>query len=282
MSASFIDYVKSGSLYFLPHHAVSRLVFKLTRIKSPLVPKAITLFSKAFQVNLADAMKPDPASYHTFNEFFTRELKAGLRPISNAKLCSPVDGTISQYGKVIDGQIVQAKGVTYSLNQLLGGNQTCTDQFANGHFMTIYLSPKDYHRIHMPCAGKLLEQVHIPGRLFSVAKHTVNTIKGIFARNERVVALFNTEYGPMAMVLVGAINVAAIETVWAGLITPPKGKDISTTYYESEDLHLEKGDEMGRFNMGSTVILVFAEGAPDFMPSLTPDQGLIMGEALSQ
>ena len=223
MSASITDYLKSGSLYFLPHHAVSRVVFKLTRVKSPFLPKAITLFSNAFGINLDEALNSDPKSYDTFNKFFTRELKPGSRPIADSKITSPVDGTISQFGKVIDGEIVQAKGVNYSLNQLLGGDFERTKKFTNGQFITIYLSPKDYHRIHMPCAGKLLEQTHIPGRLFSVAKHTVNTIKGIFARNERVVAIFETEYGPMAMVLVGAINVAAIETVWDGLITPPKG-----------------------------------------------------------
>ncbi len=281
MSASFTDYLKSGSLYFLPHHAVSRVVFKLTRIKSPFVPKAITLFSNAFGINLEEALNPDPKSYDTFNKFFTRELKAGSRPIADSKITSPVDGTISQFGKVIGGEIVQAKGVSYSLNQLLGGDFERTKKFANGQFITIYLSPKDYHRIHMPCSGKLLEQTHIPGRLFSVANHTVNTIKGIFARNERVVAMFETEYGPMAMVLVGAINVAAIETVWDGLITPPKGKTISDKSFRAEDISLDKGEEMGRFNMGSTVILVFAEGAPNLSSSLMEDQGLRLGEALS-
>ncbi len=281
MSASLTDYLKSGSLYFLPHHAVSRVVFKLTRIESPLVPKAITIFSKAFGVDLEQAINPDPTSYKTFNEFFTRELKARARPIADSKITSPVDGTISQLGRVIDGKIVQAKGVNYSLNQLLGGNASRTKQFANGQFITIYLSPKDYHRIHMPCSGKLLEQTHIPGRLFSVAKHTVNTIKGIFARNERIVALFETEYGPMAMVLVGAINVAAIETVWDGLITPPKGKIITDKDYSDQDINLNKGEEMGRFNMGSTVILVFADGAPALSGDLIADQGLKLGEALS-
>ncbi len=282
MSASITDYLKSGSLYFLPHHAVSRVIFKLTRIESPIVPRAITLFSNAFGVNLDEALNPDPTSYKTFNDFFTRELKAGSRPIAGSEITSPVDGTISQFGKIVDGKIVQAKGVNYSLNQLLGGNANRTKQFANGQFITIYLSPKDYHRIHMPCSGKLLEQTHIPGRLFSVAKHTVNTIKGIFARNERVVAMFDTEeYGPMAMVLVGAINVAAIETVWDGLITPPKGKSITDKDFSDEDINLAKGEEMGRFNMGSTVIVVFADGAPELSDRLKEDQGLRLGEALS-
>lgn len=280
MSASFLDYLKSGSLYFLPHHAVSRVVYKLTRVKSSLVPKAITSFSKMFGVNLEDAINPDPHSYSTFNEFFTRQLKPELRPLASSKIVSPVDGTISQFGSIVDSSLVQAKGVTYTLDSLLG-NKERTKFYEDGQFITIYLSPKDYHRIHMPCSGKLVEQTHIPGRLFSVAKHTVNTIKGIFARNERVIATFDTEYGQMAMILVGAINVAAIETVWAGLITPPKGEAMTSKNFRAKDISLEKGVEMGRFNMGSTVILLFANGAPELSNSLSVDQTLKMGEALS-
>ena len=280
MSASITDYIKSGSLYFLPHHAVSRLVFKLTRLESKFVPKSITLFSKAFGVNLNDAIHPDPSHYKTFNEFFTRQIKPELRPIASSKLVSPVDGTISQFGQIVNTSLVQAKGVTYTLDALLGGDKESSKLYENGQFITIYLSPKDYHRIHMPCSGKLIAQTHIPGRLFSVAKHTVNTIKGIFARNERVVANFETEYGPMAMVLVGAINVAAIETVWAGLITPPKGKSLTTKNYKEKEISLDKGEEMGRFNMGSTVILLFAEGAPA-LQGLSINQSVMMGEAFS-
>jgi phosphatidylserine decarboxylase len=281
MSASFLDYLKSGSLYFLPHHAVSRSVFKLTRMKSNFVPKAIELFSKAFDVNIEEAINSDPKSYHTFNDFFTRALKPELRPIASNKLISPVDGTISQFGKIENGLLLQAKGISYTLDSLVGGNKERANRYQNGQFITIYLSPRDYHRIHMPCSGRLTEQTHIPGRLFSVAKHTVNTIKGIFARNERVIASFDTDYGPMAMILVGAINVAAIETVWAGLITPPKGESITSKNYRAKDISLEKGEEMGRFNMGSTVILLFADGAPELGKNLKVDQSLKMGEALS-
>jgi phosphatidylserine decarboxylase len=280
MSASLTDYLKSGSLYFLPHHAISRIVYKLTRIESKFVPKTIEIFSKAFGVNLSDAIHPEPSHYKTFNEFFTRKLRPELRPLGAAQLVSPVDGTISQFGAIKDTSLVQAKGVTYSLAALLGGNEEQAKRYENGEFITIYLSPKDYHRIHMPCTGKLIEQVHVPGRLFSVAKHTVNTIKGIFARNERVVATFDTEYGPMAMVLVGAINVAAIETVWSGLVTPPKGKSITTKSYKDQIIELTKGAEMGRFNMGSTVILVFTKDAPK-LAGLKADQSLVMGEPLS-
>lgn len=281
MNASLTDYLKSGALYALPHHLISRTVFKLTRIKSPLVPRAIELFSNAFNVDLNEAVNPDPKSYTTFNEFFTRELKEGLRPLSDAKIVSPVDGTISQLGDIKNGLILQAKGIDYSLEKLLGGNSTRSAKYDNGQFITIYLSPRDYHRIHMPCSGTLVEQTHVPGRLFSVAKHTVNTVKGIFARNERVVASFDTEHGPMAMVLVGAINVAAIETVWHGLITPPKGETVTSKNYTHKDISIEKGKEMGRFNMGSTVILVFENGAPKLSETLKVDQALRLGEALS-
>ena len=280
MSASLLDYLKSGSLYFLPHHAVSRIVYKLTRIESKLVPSAITRFSKLFSVNLEEAVNPDPKSYKTFNEFFTRALKNGLRPISPSSITSPVDGTISQFGNIVDSSLIQAKGITYTLDSLLG-NRERSKHYENGQFITIYLSPRDYHRIHMPCTGKLVEQTHIPGRLFSVAKHTVNTVKGIFARNERVIASFETEYGTMAMVLVGAINVAAIETVWAGLITPPKGETITSKNYRNKEIELKKGEEMGRFNMGSTVILLFSKNTPKLSSNLQINQSLKMGEALS-
>ena len=281
MKASITDYIKSGALYALPHHLISRSVFKLTRIKSPLVPKAIHIFSNAFNVNLDEAINPNPKSYTTFNEFFTRELKPELRPLADSQIVSPVDGTISQYGDINDGLLIQAKGIHYSLDKLLGNNLARSDNYKNGQFITVYLSPRDYHRIHMPCDGTLKEQTHIPGRLFSVAKHTVNTVKGIFARNERVVASFDTEHGSMAMVLVGAINVAAIETVWHGLITPPKGETITSKNYSDKEITIEKGKEMGRFNMGSTVILVFKDGAPKLKDSLKVDQTLRLGEALS-
>jgi len=281
MAASFVDYLKSGALYILPQHAISRIVFKLTRIQSPLVPKAIKLFCKAFDVKLEEAINPDPNSYRTFNEFFTRALKPELRPIAKTKLVSPVDGTISQFGQIVNGSLLQAKGIHYSLEALLGGNPERAKRYQNGHFITIYLSPRDYHRIHMPCAGKLTEQTHVPGRLFSVAKHTVNTIKGIFARNERVIASFDSDFGSMAVILVGAINVAAIETVWAGLITPPRGETITSKIYRDKNIQLAKGEEMGRFNMGSTVILLLPEGAPTFKESLQVDQPIKMGQALS-
>ena len=281
MLASLTDYIKSWSLYPLPHHLISRLIYKLTRIESSYVPQAIVKFSKVFSVELQQAVNPDPASYKTFNEFFTRPIKPELRPIANSDLVSPVDGCISQIGSIEQGEIFQAKGHRYTAQALLGGNEVVASQFNQGQFATIYLSPKDYHRIHMPCAGTLKQQIHIPGRLFSVAPHTARTVPNLFARNERVVALFDTEYGKMAMVLVGAINVAAIETVWDGLITPPKGKKLSSKEYDKQQISLEKGEEMGRFNMGSTVILLFTKDAPKFSQKMDAGLPLIMGQAIS-
>lgn len=250
------DYLKAWSLYPLPHHAISRLVYRLTRIESQWTQPAIRQFIKVFKVNMSEAEQVDPHAYKTFNAFFTRSLKPELRPIASGArvLASPVDGKISQVEAICSGRIFQAKGFDYSVLELLGGDAVRAAPFLNGQFTTIYLSPRDYHRIHMPLAGQLIEQVYIPGRLFSVAGHTVRTIPRLFARNERVVAIFETELGKMALVLVGAINVAAIETVWAGLITPPNHSAVRVEHYSS--VNLAKGAEMGRFNMGSTVIVL--------------------------
>ena len=281
MRASLIDYIKSWPLYALPHHAISRVVYKLTRVESVYVPKVIVKFSKVFGVDLQQAVNPDPKSYKTFNAFFTRPIKPVLRPIATTKLVSPVDGCISQIGLIKQGKIFQAKGHDYTAKMLLGGDKEHADKFDQGWFATIYLSPKDYHRIHMPCVGTLTQQIHVPGRLFSVAPHTARTVPNLFARNERVVAFFDTPYGEMAMVLVGAINVAAIETVWDGLITPPKGKKLSTKKYSKAQVILKKGEEMGRFNMGSTVILLFTKDAPQFSKQMIAELPLIMGQAMS-
>lgn len=278
-----LDYLKSWPLYVLPHHALSRVVYRLTRVKCPrLVPPAIRLFSKVFKVNLAEAEISNPEQYQTFNAFFTRSLKAGVRPIQGGEkvVVSPVDGAISQVGKIQDGRIFQAKGHEYSALELLGGDAEWAKPFLNGQFMTIYLSPRDYHRIHMPVTGKLVEQVYVPGRLFSVAGHTVRTVPRLFARNERVVALFETDYGLMAMVLVGAINVAAIETVWSGLVTPPTKKQVQTETFAN--VQLEQGAEMGRFNMGSTVILLFANPALTWSESSQASEPVKLGQALAQ
>lgn len=270
--------------YILPHHLISRSVYAMTRWRTPLVEPAIRLFCRHFNVNLEEAAEPDPAAYPTFNAFFTRALKPGVRPLAEGEAVAacPVDGAISQLGRIRDGRIIQAKGQDYSLVELLGGDLTRAEPFRNGSFATLYLSPRDYHRIHMPLAGRLTEMVHVPGRLFSVNPATVERVPRLFARNERVAALFDTAEGPLGLVLVGAMNVAAIETIWAGLVTPPRGREIGVWRYgEYVKVELPRGAEMGRFNMGSTVIVLFPEGF-HFRPDLAPGMPVRMGEALAQ
>jgi len=280
-AASPLDKLKAFIFYALPHHFISRVVFYLTRIKSPKAIPVIRWFIKSFNVDMSDAVNPDPTSYISFNEFFIRPLAAGARPLCDEEhIASPVDGTVSQAGKIQDGAIFQAKGQSYSANLLLGNEPNLKDAFKEGHFTTIYLAPYNYHRIHMPCDGTLKQMIHIPGRLFSVAPWTVKSVPGLFARNERVVCIFDTAHGPLAMVLVGAINVAAIETVWGGLITPPQGKKISAQRYENRKIAIKKGDEMGRFNMGSTVILLTGSNIK-WLEKMQHGQTLKMGEAIA-
>ncbi len=253
------DWIKTYSLYPLPHHFLSRLVLWATRRESRATPAAIRWFVRKFDVDMKDAVEEELGSYSSFNRFFTRALKPEARPIDREahSICSPADGRISAIGKITEGRIYQAKGRDYSLEVLIGGDQNAAQRLANGGFTTIYLSPRDYHRLHMPVAGTLLSQTHIPGRLFSVGPHTVRALPNLFARNERVIAQFETDAGLMALVLVGAINVAAIETVWHGLVTPPQQRSMNTINYPGEQaVNLAKGDEMGRFNMGSTIIVL--------------------------
>ena len=253
------DWIKTYSLYPLPHHVLSRLVLWATRQESRATPAAIRWFARKFDVEMKDAVEEDLGSYTSFNRFFTRALKPEARPIDQEthSICSPADGRISAIGEISEGRIYQAKGRDYSLEELIGRDQNAAKRLANGGFTTIYLSPRDYHRLHMPVAGTLVSQTHIPGRLFSVGPHTVRALPNLFARNERVIAQFETEAGLMALVLVGAINVAAIETVWHGLVTPPQRRSINTINYRDEQaVNLAKGDEMGRFNMGSTIIVL--------------------------
>ncbi len=242
-----------------PHHLISRIVFTITRMQGPWVKLLIIWFIRKFKVDMSEAQYGDDLNlYETFNEFFTRPLKDGIRPVVTGinTLASPADGTVSQAGGIKKGLIFQAKGHQYTTLQLLGGDEEMAKMFENGKFATIYLAPYNYHRLHMPTDARLYKTIHVPGRLFSVAPWTVEAIPRIFARNERVVCLFNTRAGPLAMVLVGAMNVAAIETVWSGLITPPKGKKVTSSDFSHTTKRYQKGDEMGRFNMGSTVILL--------------------------
>ena len=244
--------------FLLPQHFLSKLVFRFARVNIQWIKNNfICWFVKKYQVNLSEAEIENIEDYSNFNEFFTRTLKLNLRPISESKIISPVDGVVSQSGKIKGSQIFQAKGRQYSITELLADKDSIG--FKNGSFATIYLSPKDYHRIHMPCDGTLLEMKYIPGNLFSVNQKTVKSVEKVFSRNERLVCLFKTEFGQMAFVLVGAIFVGSMQTSWEGQITPPYGKKIINYNYKDKEIKLSKGDELGRFNMGSTVIMLLPE-----------------------
>lgn len=267
--------------YILPHHAVSRVVYLLTRLRGPQVKPLIEWFVKQYGVDMEEAAETEIGYYQTFNEFFTRPLKPELRPIApgDNTLACPCDGTISQAGPVRAGAIMQAKGRGYSALELLGGDKSMAAEFADGRFATIYLAPYNYHRMHMPLDANMQKMIHVPGRLFSVAQWTVEEIPRLFARNERLVCYFETSAGPMVMVLVGALNVAAIETVWSGLVVPPRARKISEYDYSHTRKDIAKGAEMGRFNMGSTVILLTGKNV-EWLPHIKAGQTVKMGQLI--
>ena len=276
------DYIFALPQYLLPHHMLSRIMLRLTRIRITWLKNIfVPWFIRHFKVDMSEAVDEDWRHYPDFNSFFTRAIKPEVRPITtNAKeLACPVDGTVSQAGHIQTNQIFQAKGHSYSLQTLVGDTELAT-QFENGHFATLYLSPRDYHRIHMPVAGQLKRMIHVPGRLFSVNPATARTIPGLFARNERVVAIYDTEFGPMAMILVGAIFVASIETIWHGVVTPPKGQQIRHWDYTDQNIKQDKGEEMGRFNMGSTVIVLFGPDHIQWHESIKAEASIRMGQTL--
>ncbi len=247
-------------------------------------------FAKQYNVNMSEASNPDLKGYPSFNAFFTRALKPEARPVdeSTNSIISPVDGHVSQAGAIKNGRIFQAKGRDYSLIELLGGDTHWAGQFEDGQFTTIYLSPKDYHRIHIPITGRLLKMSHVPGRLFSVNPATARVIPRLFARNERVISYFDTDSGPIALIMVGAIFVASMETTWEGVITPPHGKKIRHWNYEPGNnkenqnvISLNKGQELGRFNMGSTVILLFPKNRIRWNTLMTAGAALKMGQSIA-
>jgi len=250
--------------------------------KTPL----IRLFIRHFKVDMSDAEAAAAEDYTDFNHFFTRALKVTARsyPDDSRVMCSPVDGCVSQAGIITAERLLQAKGRDYSLLSLLGGNTEQLALFRNGMFATLYLSPRDYHRIHMPCQGRLLETTYIPGRLFSVAPHTTRAIPGLFTRNERLVCLFETAAGPMAMILVGAIFVSCMETVWSGVVNPEMGMSMQTRTFEptgNQPVELGRGEEMGRFNMGSTVILLYGPDSVTWVDNLQAGQPLLLGQTIA-
>ena len=263
--------------FLIPQHLLSKLMFRFARIQIPWIKNTFTSwFVSTYKVNLKEAKLQDINEYKHFNDFFTRALKANSRPISDSKVVSPVDGVVSQLGSIEESLIVQAKGKKFSVEALLA-NQSKKNLYTS--FATIYLSPKDYHRIHMPLDGSLKSMKYIPGKLFSVNQNTVNNIDQVFARNERLVCYFDTEFGEIALVMVGAIFVGSMETSWEGQITPPYTKSIKKYDYDSRQIELSKGEELGRFNMGSTVILVLPKESPKL--NLETGQVLNMGQSIS-
>ncbi|MCL4121244.1 UNVERIFIED_CONTAM: hypothetical protein GTU68_036774 [Idotea baltica] len=271
--------------HLTPQHLLSRLIGYIAECKIGWIKNSlINYFIKKYDVNMSESAIQDPRQFEHFNDFFTRALKSEARPLSLSKqsvLC-PVDGTISQLGAIDQGRIFQAKGYSFNLVDLLGGEISRAKPFINGQFANIYLSPKNYHRVHMPVTGTLKEMVYIPGKLFSVNKTTAEHIPQLFARNERVVCIFDTPFGSMAIILVGAMIVASIETVWAGLITPPKRQLKSVRYDNKSPITIKQGAELGHFKLGSTVIVLFGIEKIKWCEQLNADTSVIMGQKMNQ
>jgi len=269
--------------YALPKRLLTQLAGKLAGLEGGKATTAvIRWFAKRYGVNMAEAANADPASYASFNQFFTRPLREGVRPIADADFVCPVDGAISQFGPIEFDQVFQAKGHFYSTTALVGGDRALAARFENGDFATIYLSPRDYHRIHMPCAGRLTQMIHVPGELFSVNPATARGVPGLFARNERVVCVFEGEFGPFVMVLVGATIVGSMATVWHGVVNPPRRPDIVKRGYAEGEVVLEKGAEMGRFLLGSTVVMLFPQDVLRFGSDWAPGGPVRMGEPMAR
>ncbi|TGD73085.1 phosphatidylserine decarboxylase [Mangrovimicrobium sediminis] len=270
--------------HLVPQHLLSRFTGWLASLEHPVWLKnwVIGRFVSHFKVDMSEAGEPDYRRYANFNAFFTRALREGARPLAAADVVSPADGVVSQAGEIVGGRMLQAKGHTFSLIELLGGDPERAADYADGSFATIYLSPRDYHRVHMPIDGELVCSTYVPGDLFSVNGTTATHVDNLFARNERLVCHFDTPAGPMAMVLVGAMIVAGIETVWAGQVAPPPALPTTRDYRHSPaPVRLARGEEMGRFMLGSTVILVFGRNALDWLPECTAGASLRQGEALA-
>ncbi|PUA28535.1 MAG: phosphatidylserine decarboxylase [Cellvibrio sp. 79] len=274
-----------GLQHLVPQHALSRAAGWLASTQTAFIKNTfIKWFVKRYQVDMSFAVEENPLAYSCFNDFFTRALKPGARPIdthSNSIVC-PADGAISQLGNIIDGKIFQAKGQDYTALELLGGDEALAAEFAGGKFATVYLSPRDYHRVHMPFGGKLRSMISVPGELFSVNTVTAENVPRLFSRNERAVAIFDTEIGPMAVVLVGAMIVAGIETVWDGQIAPFASREIATSNYPYQNIYLNKGDEMGRFKLGSTAVVLFANNKMQWDETFVACTPTKMGEAMGK
>ena len=269
--------------YLLPKGAITRLAGRVAQAeRGASTTRLIRWFVRRYGVDMDEAAQADIAAYASFNDFFTRALKPGARPLAQADLVCPVDGAISQFGRIRGDQIFQAKGHDYGTRALLGGDAALASAFDDGHFATLYLSPKDYHRIHMPCAGTLRRMIHVPGALFSVNPTTARGVPGLFARNERVVCVFDGAHGPFVLVLVGATIVGSMATVWHGVVNPPRPGTLREWRYETGAVELAQGAEMGRFLLGSTVVLLLPAGGLQFNPAWMPGGAIRMGEMMAR
>ncbi|MDF2605794.1 archaetidylserine decarboxylase [Sphingomonas sp.] len=276
------DRLKVLLQYALPKQGLTTLAGRVAGMKGGAVTtRLIRLFAARYGVDMSEAANPDVAGYATFNDFFTRPLRPGVRPIAQADFVCPVDGAISQFGAIDDHHIVQAKGHRFTTTQLVGGDAALAAEFRHGSFANLYLSPKDYHRLHMPCGGRLVRMVHVPGALFSVNPVTARGVPNLFARNERVVCVFDSaQHGRFVMVLVGATIVGSMATVWHGVVNAKRGRAISEWRYDDQDIVLKQGEEMGRFLLGSTIVMLFRPGVIAFNPDWAPERSVRLGERM--
>lgn len=284
------EQIKVLSQYVLPKQALTRFAGRVaSRQRGRVTTELIRWFVGKYQVNMSEAAEPDITRYLSFNDFFTRALRPDARPLAQADLICPVDGAISQFGRIEDDQIFQAKGHSYSTTTLVGGDAALADKFRHGSFATLYLSPRDYHRIHMPCDGTLRRMIYVPGDLFSVNPATARGVPGLFARNERVVCVFDTARGPMVLTLVGATIVGSMATVWHGVLNRSRQGVVREWLYGDAEgegdgkapaVHLRQGEEMGRFLLGSTVVMLFPEGPLSFNPSWQPGGAVRLGQSM--
>jgi phosphatidylserine decarboxylase len=282
LEAAMSDSLAVLPQYLLPKKALTILAGKVASAQAGGATTAlIRWFVKRYNVNMAEAANPDVSSYASFNAFFTRPLKEGARPLADSAYLCPVDGAISQCGRIEADQIFQAKGHRYSTTALVGGDATLAKRFDDGAFATLYLSPRDYHRIHMPCDGELRRMIYVPGDLFSVNPTTARGVPGLFARNERVVCVFDSDKGPFVLTLVGATIVGSMATVWHGQVNPPRRPDVCEWAYDKGVVRLARGAEMGRFLLGSTVVMLFPKGVLEFNPAWAPARAIVMGEAMA-
>nr|WP_202416496.1 archaetidylserine decarboxylase [Duganella qianjiadongensis] len=268
--------------YLLPKGALTNFAGRVANARNGSRTTAlIRWFVGRYNVNMAEALDPDISHYSSFNEFFTRALRPDARPLADADFICPVDGRISQFGAINDDQIFQAKGHNFSTTALVGGDAELAGQFRNGSFANLYLSPRDYHRIHMPCEGRLTRMIYVPGDLFSVNPTTARGIPGLFARNERVVCVFDTAHGPFVMTLVGATIVGSMATVWHGVVNPPRSSHVREWQYDDQNIVLKKGEELGRFLLGSTVVMLFPKDVLNFNQAWQPAAAVRLGETMA-